>query len=57
MSPLFTVPQPIAAIALQNKASVYNILFRAASETLRTIAAKGRTGDVLSDRLLRRHLS
>ena len=36
---VFTVPQPIAAIALQNKASVYNILFRAASETLRTIAA------------------
>jgi len=37
---VFTVPQPIAAIALQNKASVYNILFRAASETLRTIAAE-----------------
>src|SRR5258708_27598434 len=36
---VFTVPQPIAAIALQNKASVYNTLFRAASETLRTIAA------------------
>src|SRR6202030_752671 len=36
---VFTVPQPIAAIALQNKANVYNILFRAASETLRTIAA------------------
>ena len=36
---VFTVPHPIAAIALQNKSSVYNILFRAASETLRTIAA------------------
>ena len=36
---VFTVPQPIAAIALQNKQHVYNILFRAASETLRTIAA------------------
>jgi Putative transposase len=35
---VFTVPQPIAAIALQNKEIVYNILFRAASETLRTIA-------------------
>jgi hypothetical protein len=36
---VFTVPQPIAVIALQNKQCVYNILFRAASETLRTIAA------------------
>jgi hypothetical protein len=36
---VFTLPQPIAAIALQNKEIVYNILFRAASETLRTIAA------------------
>jgi len=36
---VFTVPQPIAAIALQNKEVVYNILFRAAAETLRTIAA------------------
>jgi hypothetical protein len=36
---VFTVPQPIAAIALQNKESVYNVLFRAAAETLRTIAA------------------
>jgi hypothetical protein len=36
---VFTVPQPIAAIALQNKETVYNILFRAAAETLRTIAA------------------
>ena len=36
---VFTVPQPIAAIAYQNKRQIYNILFRAASETLRTIAA------------------
>ena len=36
---VFTVPAPIAEIAFQNKAVVYNILFRAASETLRTIAA------------------
>ena len=36
---IFTVPQPIATIALQNKDVVYNILFRATSETLRTIAA------------------
>ena len=36
---VFTVPQPVAAIALQNKQVVYNILFRAAGETLRTIAA------------------
>ena len=36
---VFTVPQEIAAIAYQNKAVVYDILFRAAAETLRTIAA------------------
>jgi hypothetical protein len=36
---VFTVPQAIAAVALQNKEIVYNILFRAAAETLRTIAA------------------
>ena len=36
---VFTMPAPIAAIALQNKAVVYDILFRAAAETLRTIAA------------------
>lgn len=36
---VFTVPQEIAAIAYQNKAVVYDILFRAASETLRTLAA------------------
>jgi hypothetical protein len=36
---VFTVPEPIAAIAYGNKAVVYGILFRAAAETLRTIAA------------------
>jgi hypothetical protein len=36
---VFTIPQSIAAIALQNKEIVYGILYRAASETLRTIAA------------------
>jgi hypothetical protein len=36
---VFTIPQPIAAIAYQNKEKIYNILFKAASETLRTIAA------------------
>jgi len=36
---VFTVPAPIAEIAFQNKAVVYDILFKAASQTLRTIAA------------------
>lgn len=36
---VFTVPEEIAAIAYQNKDAVYDILFRATSETLRTIAA------------------
>ncbi len=36
---VFTVPDEIAVIAAQNKAVVYAILFRAAAETLRTIAA------------------
>jgi len=36
---VFTLPEAIAAIACQNKSVVYNILFRAAAETLRTIAA------------------
>ncbi|MGE0854366.1 MAG: IS91 family transposase [Hyphomicrobiaceae bacterium] len=36
---VFTVPEAIAAIAYQNKAPVYGILFRAAAETLRAIAA------------------
>ena len=36
---VFTVPQAIAAIAYQNKAVVYDLLFRATAETLRRIAA------------------
>src|SRR3954469_20785708 len=36
---VFTVPAPVAGIALQNKAVVYDILFRAAAEALQTIAA------------------
>ncbi|HYU46238.1 MAG TPA: IS91 family transposase [Terriglobales bacterium] len=35
---VFTLPQAIAAIAYQNKAVVYDILFRATAETLLTIA-------------------
>jgi len=35
---MFTVPEPIAVIAAQNKAVVYGVLFRAVAETLRTIA-------------------
>jgi Putative transposase/Transposase zinc-binding domain len=36
---VFTLPESIAAIAYQNKAVVYDILFQATAETLRTIAA------------------
>jgi len=36
---VFTVPKEIAAIALQNKRTVYGILFHATAETLRLIAA------------------
>ena len=36
---VFTVPAAIAAIAYQNKAVVYGLLFRATAQTLRTIAA------------------
>ena len=39
---VFTLPAALAAIALQNKAVVYDILFRAAAETVRTIAADPR---------------
>jgi hypothetical protein len=35
---VFTLPEEIARISLQNKRVVYNILFRAVSETLRRIA-------------------
>jgi hypothetical protein len=36
---VFTLPEEIAAIAYQNKAVMYNALFAATAETLRTIAA------------------
>jgi Putative transposase/Transposase zinc-binding domain len=36
---VFMVPAEIGVIAFQNQTAVYDILFRAASETLRTIAA------------------
>jgi hypothetical protein len=36
---VFTLPEPIAAIACQNKRALYNMLFQASAETLRTIAA------------------
>ena len=36
---VFTVPEEIAAIALQNRKTVYGILFQATSETLQIIAA------------------
>jgi len=36
---VFTLPEPIARIAFYNKEIVYNILFRAAADTLLTIAA------------------
>src|SRR5438132_1393164 len=36
---VFTVPEPIAAIAFQNKKTLYDMLFHASAETLRTIAA------------------
>jgi len=36
---VFTLPEPIAAIALYNKQVLYEILFRAVAETLRLIAA------------------
>ena len=39
---VFTVPAPIAEIAFQNKTVVYDILFKAATETLRLIAAEPR---------------
>jgi len=36
---VFTLPAPISDIAYQNKAVIYDILFKAAAETLITIAA------------------
>ncbi|MDQ3350175.1 MAG: IS91 family transposase [Acidobacteriota bacterium] len=39
---VFTVPAEVAAIAFHNKAAVYDLLFRAASQTMLTIAADPR---------------
>ena len=39
---VFTLPAEIAPIAYQNKAAVYDLLFRTAAETLLTIAADPR---------------
>ena len=39
---VFTLPAPIAAIAFQNKAVVYAILFKAAAEAMMTLAANPR---------------
>ena len=39
---VFTVPAPVADIAFHNKAVVYAILFRAAAEALRNVAADPR---------------
>jgi len=39
---VFTLPAELAAIAFQNKTAVYTILFKAAAETLRAIAAEPR---------------
>jgi hypothetical protein len=36
---VFTLPAPIADIAYQNKAAIYDILFKASAETVTTIAA------------------
>ena len=36
---VFTLPEPIAALAYQNKKQLYDMLFRTSAETLRTIAA------------------
>ncbi len=39
---VFTLPRPIARIALHNRDPVFNILFRTAAETLKTISADPR---------------
>ena len=36
---VFTLPAPVSDIAYQNKAEIYDILFKASAETLITIAA------------------
>jgi hypothetical protein len=36
---VFTLPAEVAEVALQNKAAVYDLLFKVAAETMLTIAA------------------
>jgi len=36
---VFTLPEPLAKLSLQNQRQMYNLLFRATAETLQTIAA------------------
>ena len=36
---VFTLPAPVSELAYQNKSVIYNLLFNASAETLRTIAA------------------
>jgi predicted Zn-ribbon and HTH transcriptional regulator len=36
---VFTLPEPLAKLSLQNKQQIYDLLFRATAETLQTIAA------------------
>lgn len=36
---VFTLPEPLAALALQNKREMYGLLFRATADTLQSIAA------------------
>ena len=36
---VFTLPEPLAKLSLQNKRQMYNLLFRTTAETLQTIAA------------------
>jgi hypothetical protein len=40
---VFTLPGPIADIAYQNKAVIYDLLFKAAADTMLTIAADPKT--------------
>ena len=47
---VFTLPAPVSNIAYQNKAVIYDILFKTSAETLITIAA-----DPEASRRLRRH--
>jgi hypothetical protein len=36
---VFTLPESLASLALQNKRQIYDLLFRATAETLQSIAA------------------